>query len=396
MSIDDKDTQPWKKVGPPGHRFETLAIHAGQAPDPTNGAVNVPVYFTSTYAQAAPGVTQGYDYSRVNNPTRFALEQNLAALEGGKHGVAFGSGCAATAALAHWMGPDTHMIVCDDVYGGTYRMFTRVFEEARRSFTYCDLTNDGWLDSVQPNTKAIWIETPTNPLLKLVDIAAVSKAAHARGITVIVDNTFASPFFQRPFELGADVVVHSCTKYLGGHSDVILGVVITNDDAIAEKIRFINKTTGGVPGPMDCFLVLRGTKTLPIRMERHASNAQKIAEWLSTHPKVQKTIFPGLPSHPQHELAKRQMSGYAGMISFVIKGGLEAANAFLSAVKVFTLAESLGGVESLIEHPAIMTHASVPAEIRAELGIDDGLIRISVGIEHVDDLIADLAQAFEA
>jgi cystathionine gamma-lyase len=392
MSADSKDTLPWTRVQ--GHRFETLAIHAGQAPDPTNGAVNVPVYFTSTYAQSAPGVHQGYDYSRVNNPTRFALEQNLAALEGGKHGICFASGCAATAALAHWMGPDAHMIVCDDVYGGTYRMFHHIFEEARRSFTFCDLTTDGWLDAVQPNTKAIWIETPTNPLLKLVDIADVAQKAHARGMTVIVDNTFASPYFQKPFELGADVVVHSCTKYLGGHSDVVMGVVITNDDAIAERVRFINKSTGGVPGPMDCFLVLRGTKTLPVRMDRHAENAQRIAEWLAGHDQVEKVIFPGLQSHPQHALAKRQMSGYAGMISFVIKGGLPAANRVLSSVKVFTLAESLGGVESLIEHPAIMTHASVPPEIRAELGIDDGLIRISVGIEHVADLIADLEQAF--
>lgn len=391
-SMHDKDTQPWNRVA--GHRFETLAIHAGQAPDPTNGAVNVPVYFTSTYAQSAPGVHQGYDYSRVNNPTRFALEQNLAALEGGAHGICFASGCAATAALAHWMGPGAHMIVCDDVYGGTYRMFHHLFEAADRSFTFCDLTTDGWLDAVRPETKAIWIETPTNPLLKLVDIAAVAKAAHARGITVIVDNTFASPYFQRPFELGADVVVHSCTKYLGGHSDVVMGAVITNDDAIAERVRFINKSTGGVPGPMDCFLVLRGTKTLPVRMDRHAENAQQIAEWLEGHEQVEKVIFPGLPSHPQHALAQRQMSGYAGMISFVIKGGLPAANRVLSSVKVFTLAESLGGVESLIEHPAIMTHASVPPEIRAELGIDDGLIRISVGIEHVADLIADLEQAF--
>lgn len=391
---DEHDTLPFKRVT--GHRFETLAIHAGQAPDPTNGAVNTPVYFTSTYAQSAPGVHQGYDYSRVNNPTRFALEQNLAALEGGKHGICFASGCAATAALAHWVGAGAHMIVCDDVYGGTWRMFEQVFGHADRSYTFCDLTNDAWVEAVQPNTKAIWIETPTNPLLKLVDLQRVADLAHARGMTVIVDNTFATPYFQRPFELGADVVVHSCTKYLGGHSDVVLGVVMTSDDAIAEKIRFINKSTGGVPGPMDCFLVLRGTKTLAVRMDRHAENAQKIAEWLTRHPKVSKTIFPGLPSHPQHALAKRQMSGYAGMISFVIEGGLPAAETFLSSVKVFTLAESLGGVESLIEHPAIMTHASVPAEIRAELGIDDGLIRISVGIEHVDDLIADLEQALSA
>ncbi|MCA9525901.1 MAG: cystathionine gamma-synthase [Myxococcales bacterium] len=380
-----------------GQRFETRAIHAGQPPDPSNGAVCTPVYFTSTYAQSAPGVHQGYDYSRVNNPTRFALEQNLAALEGAKHGVCFASGCAATAALAHWAGPGSHMVVCDDVYGGTWRMFEQVFALADRRYTFTDLTDpDAWLEKVRPETRAIWIETPTNPLLKIVDIAAIAARAKDRGLKVIVDNTFASPYLQSPFELGADVVVHSCTKYLGGHSDVVMGAVLTSDDAIAEKIRFINKSTGGVPGPMDCFLVMRGTKTLAIRMREHEANARVVAEWLARHPKVEKTIWPGLESHPQHAIARQQMRGFGGMISFVVKGGLEAASRLLSTCRIFTLAESLGGVESLIEHPAIMTHASLPAATRQALGIDDGLIRISVGIEHVDDLLADLERALAA
>jgi cystathionine gamma-lyase len=377
-----------------GHRFETRAIHAGQAPDPSNGAVNVPVYFTSTYAQSAPGVHQGYDYSRVNNPTRFALEVNLAALEGAKHGLCFASGCAAATAIAHWLGAGSHMVVCDDVYGGTWRLFERVFSEADRQFTFTDLTDpDAWLAHVRPNTKAIWIETPTNPLLKIVDIAAIAERAHARGLTVIVDNTFASPYLQQPFVLGADIVLHSCTKYLGGHSDVIMGALLLNDDAIADKLRFLNKSLGGTPGPMDCYLVMRGTKTLAVRMRQSCHNARILAEWLEVQPQVEKVIWPGLPSHPQHALAARQMLDFGGMMSFVVKGGLPAATKLLSACKVFTLAESLGGVESLIEHPAIMTHASLPAEARKALGIDDGLIRISVGIEHVDDLIADLQQA---
>ncbi len=377
-----------------GAKFATRAIHAGQQPDPTTGAVNVPVYLTSTYAQSAPGVHTGYEYSRTGNPTRTALEANLAALEGGEHGVCFASGCAASAALAHWLGAGGHMICCDDVYGGTYRLFQRLFTEADRSFSWVDLTDpDAFLAHVRPETRAVWIETPTNPLLKLVDIEAIAERAHARGLKVIVDNTFMSPYFQSPLSLGADVVVHSCTKYLGGHSDVVLGAVVTNDAAIAERLHFIQNSAGGVPGPMDCYLVLRGTKTLAVRMDRHAESAGRVAEWLQAQQKVAKVIYPGLWSHPQHGLAERQMSGFGGMISFVVKGGLPAAMTLLKSVRVFTLAESLGGVESLIEHPAIMTHASVPVDIRAALGIDDGLIRLSVGLEHIDDLLQDLERA---
>jgi cystathionine gamma-lyase len=377
-----------------GHRFETLAIHAGQQPDPTTGSVNVPVYLTSTYVQSSPGVHTGYEYSRTGNPTRTALEGNLAALEGGTHGVCFASGCAATAAVAHWLGDGAHMICSDDLYGGTFRLFTKVFAQAGRQFDFVDLSDpDALLEHVRPETKAVWIETPTNPMLKLVDIAAVAERAHAKGLTVIVDNTFMTPYLQRPLELGADIVVHSCTKYLGGHSDVVLGVAITSDDAIAERLHFIQNSTGGVPGPMDSFLVLRGTKTLAVRMRAHEEGARRIASWLEAHDAVSKVIYPGLESHPQHALAQRQASGFGGMISFVVRGGLPAARRVLERCRIFALAESLGGVESLIEHPAIMTHASVPPENRAKLGIDDGLIRLSVGIEHPDDLLADLGQA---
>ncbi|MBU0554055.1 cystathionine gamma-synthase [Myxococcota bacterium] len=376
------------------HRFETLAIHAGQAPDPTTGAVCTPVYMTSTYAQSAPGVHKGYDYSRADNPTRTALEANLAALEGAAYGVCFASGCAATSAVAHWLGQGAHMIVSDDCYGGTYRVLSQLFAQADRAFSFVDLTDpDAIAKHARPETKAVWIETPTNPLLKIVDIKRIAAEAHARGLSVIVDNTFMSPYLQRPLALGADIVIHSATKYLGGHSDIILGAAITNDDAIAQRLHFIQKSTGGVPGPMDCFLALRGTKTLAVRMKAHQENAQALAEWLEAHPQVERVIYPGLPSHPQHEIAKAQMSGFGGMISFVVKGGVEAATRVLSRCQVFTLAESLGGVESLIEHPAIMTHASVPVEIREALGIVGGLIRVSVGIEHVEDLRADLAQA---
>ena len=381
------------KGDPKNLAFETRAIHAGQAPDPTTGAVNVPVYLTSTYVQQSPGVHSGYEYSRTGNPTRAALEANLASLEGAEYGLAFGSGCAATSALAHWMGPGAHVIVSDDVYGGTFRLFSKVFAEADRSFSFVDLTDPEAIDAhLRPETKAVWIETPTNPMLKLVDIEAVAAKAHAHGLSVVVDNTFLSPYLQSPLALGADVVLHSATKYLGGHSDVVLGAVIT-DQAIAERVHFIQNSTGGVAGPMDSFLVLRGTKTLAVRMDRHCANAGRIAPWLEAHPKISKVIYPGLESHPQHELAKRQMRGFGGMISFVIKGGLPAATKMLERCQLFTLAESLGGVESLIEHPAIMTHASVPPEMRAKLGIDDGMIRISVGIENVDDLLADLEQA---
>lgn len=379
------------------YRFETRAIHAGQPPDPSTGAVCTPVYMTSTFAQSAPGVHQGYDYSRADNPTRTALEGNLAALEGASHAITFASGCAATAAVMHLVGAGAHVISMDDVYGGTRRLFSQVFAKADRAFTYVDLRDpDAFLGALRPNTKALWIETPTNPLLKLADIQALSERAHARGLKVIVDNTFMSPYFQNPLDLGADLVVHSCTKYLGGHSDVVMGVVMTRDEALAERLFFLQKSVGAVPGPMDCFLVIRGTKTLAVRMREHAKNAMVLAQHLEAHPAVESVIYPGLESHPQHELAARQMSGFGGMISFVVKGGLEAATRMLSRCKVFTLAESLGGVESLIEHPAIMTHASVPADVRAELGIADGLIRVSVGIEHIDDLRADLDYALES
>ncbi|MFZ4737297.1 MAG: cystathionine gamma-synthase [Bradymonadia bacterium] len=378
------------------HRFETRAIHAGNAPDPTTGAVNVPVYFTSTYVQSAPGVHTGYEYSRTGNPTRAALEANLAALEGGDFGLCFSSGCGATTTLAHWLEPGAHMIVADDVYGGTYRLFTKVFPDANRSFDFVDLTRpEALLEHVRPNTRAVWLETPTNPLLKLVDIAAVARLAHERGLKVIVDNTFMSPYLQRPLSLGADVVVHSATKYLGGHSDLVLGAVVTSDREIYEKVKYLQNALGATPGPMDCYLALRGTKTLAIRMRQHEANARDLAAWLEAHPAVERVIYPGLASHPQHALAQRQADGFGGMISVVVRGGLDRATRVLSRCRLFSLAESLGGVESLIEHPAIMTHASIPAAVRAGLGIDDGLIRLSVGIEHVEDLRADLAHALE-
>ena len=378
-------------------RFETRAIHAGQEPEPAYGAVCTPVYMTSTFAQSAPGVHKGYDYSRADNPTRTALEQNLASLENARHGICFASGCAATAAVIHWLGQGAHIISMDDVYGGTRRLFSQVFSKAARTFDFVDLTDlNAFEQHIKPETAAVWIETPTNPLMKLVDIEAVVERAKRHGLKVIVDNTFMSPYFQQPLSFGADVVVHSCTKYLGGHSDVVMGVAITDDDGIAEHLHFIQKSVGATPGPMDCFLVLRGTKTLAVRMKQHDENGRRIAAWLDAHPAVERVIYPGLESHPQHELAKRQMNGFGGMMSFVVKGGLEPATRLLKRCKIFTLAESLGGVESLIEHPAIMTHASVPPEIRQELGIDDGLIRISTGIEHVDDLIADLAFALES
>ena len=377
-------------------RFETLAIHAGNAPDPSTGAVNVPVYLTSTYVQRAPGVHSGYEYSRTGNPTRAALEANLAALEGADYGLCFSSGCGATSTLAHWLGAGAHMIVADDVYGGTYRLFTQVFPQADRSFDFVDLTRpEALLEHIKPNTRAVWLETPTNPLLKLVDIEAVAKLAHARGLKVIVDNTFMSPFLQQPLALGADVVLHSATKYLGGHSDVVLGAVVTSDQAIYEKVKYLQNAIGATPGPMDCYLALRGTKTLAVRMRQHEANARELAAWLEAHPAVERVIYPGLASHPQHALAARQASGFGGMLSVVVRGGLERATRMLERCELFSLAESLGGVESLIEHPAIMTHASIPAPVRESLGIADGLIRLSVGIEHVEDLRADLTRALE-
>ncbi len=378
-------------------RFETLAIHAGQSPDPTTGAIMTPVYLTSTYVQDGPGVHKGYEYSRTQNPTRHALQDCLAALEGARHGLAFASGLAATDAVLHLLDAGDHVVYSDDVYGGTFRIFDEVFRRLGLSFDAVDMSDPANVErAMRRETKLVWIETPTNPMLKLVDLAAVAKVAQARGARTVVDNTFATPWFQRPLEHGIDVVVHSTTKYLNGHSDVVGGAVLTSDGALHERLAFLQNAVGGVPSPMDSFLVLRGLKTLHVRMARHAENAMAIARFLEGHPQVERVAYPGLASHPQHDLAKRQMSGFGGMLSFVLRGGLPAATAFLRAVRIFACAESLGGVESLIEHPAIMTHASVPRETREKLGIADGLVRVSAGIESVEDLLADLERGFAA
>ena len=378
-------------------KFNTRAIHAGQSPDPTTGAIMTPVYLTSTYVQESPGVHKGWEYSRTHNPTRRAYEDCIASLESGKYGFAFASGCAATTTVMHLLTAGDHVIAMDDMYGGTFRLFDKVLRHHGLEFSYTDLTNVANVEkAIKPNTKMIWVETPTNPTLKLADIKKISAIAAAKNILVVVDNTFMSPYFQRPLELGANIVVHSATKYIGGHSDVVGGVAVTSDKAIAEKIQFLSNSMGGVQGAFDAFLALRSLKTLPLRMKAHAENGMKVAQFLEKHPQVERIIYPGLASHPQHELAKQQMSGFGGMITFFIKGGMNSARKFLESVQVFALAESLGGVESLIEHPAIMTHASVPPEQRKALGIDDSLIRLSVGVEDIDDLIADLDQAFKA
>jgi cystathionine gamma-lyase len=378
-------------------RFETLAIHAGQHPDPVTGAVMTPVYLTSTYVQSAPGEHKGYEYSRTHNLTRHALQDCLAALEGAKHGLAFASGLAATDALLHLLDAGDHVVYSDDVYGGTFRLFDKVFRRHGLSFTPVNASDPGNVErAMTPRTRMVWLESPTNPMLKIADLAAIAAIARARGATSVVDNTFATPFFQRPLALGIDVVCHSTTKYLNGHSDVVGGAVLTSDAALHQRIQFLQNAVGGVPSPMDSFLVMRGLKTLHVRMERHQENAFRLARHLEGHPLVEKVTYPGLPSHPQHDLARRQMSGFGGMLTFVIRGGLPAARAFLSSLRIFALAESLGGVESLIEHPAIMTHASVPPETRAALGIDDGFIRVSVGIENADDLLSDLERGFAA
>ena len=376
--------------------FSTRAIHAGQTPDPTTGAIMTPVYLTSTYVQESPGVHKGWEYSRTHNPTRKAFENCIADLEGGAFGFAFASGCAATTTVLHLIKQGDHVLAMDDMYGGTFRLFDKVLRHDGMEFSYTDLTAiENFSKNVKPNTKMVWIETPTNPTLKLTDIAAICKIAKAKNILVAVDNTFMSPYFQRPLEMGADIVVHSATKYIGGHSDMVGGVAVTNDAKIAERMAFLSNSMGGIQGPFDSYMALRSLKTLPIRMKAHAENAMKVAEYLEAHPKVAKVVYPGLKSHPQHDLAKKQMFGFGGMITFFIKGGMEASRKFLESVQVFALAESLGGVESLIEHPAIMTHASVPADQRAKLGIDDSLIRLSVGIEDIEDLLADLKQAFD-
>ena len=375
-------------------RFETRAIHAGCEPDSGTGAIMTPIFQTSTYVQESPGKHKGYDYSRTHNPTRTALEKNIASLEEGNYGLAFSSGMSAISAITQMLSAGDHIICSDDVYGGTFRLFDKVLKKFNLEFDFIDLTSLQSLERhIKNTTKLVWLESPSNPLLKLIDIEATARTAKSRGIVTVVDNTFATPFFQKPLKLGADIVMHSTTKYLNGHSDVIGGALVMNDQELYTKLQFLQNAAGGVPGPFDCFLVLRGIKTLAIRMERHAENALKIAQFLESHPKVRKVIYPGLSSHPQHELAKRQMAGFGGIVTFFIKGGLEAARKFLERVKVFSLAESLGGVESLIEHPAIMTHASLPKEVREKIGISDELIRVSVGIENVDDLIGDLKQA---
>jgi cystathionine gamma-lyase len=378
--------------GTPG--FSTRAIHAGQAPDPATGAIVVPIYQTSTFAQDGVGKHRGYEYSRTGNPTRAALERCLAALEGGAYGLAFASGMAAEATIMQLLKPGDHVIAVDDLYGGTYRLFRRVLEPLGISFSFVDGSDLQAVErSVTERTRMIWLESPTNPLLKLVDIEAVSKLARARQALVVVDNTFMSPYFQRPLSLGADIVVHSATKYLGGHSDVIGGALVVNRDDLRERLAFLQNAVGGVPGPMDAWLVLRGLKTLAIRMREHDRNARLVAAFLSEHLKVARVFYPGLPSNPQRDLARKQMSGFGGMISFEVKGGLEPARRVVERTQLFTLAESLGGVESLIELPAVMTHASIPAETRRAHGVADGLVRISVGIEDVADLISDLDRA---
>jgi cystathionine gamma-lyase len=378
-------------------RFETLVVHAGQRPDALTGAVMTPVYLSSTYAQSGPGEHRGFEYSRTQNPTRFALEANLAALEGGSFGLAFASGCAAAATVLHLLRQGDHVVAGDDLYGGTHRLFERVFRDGGLDFTYVDPRSpERFATAFRPETRMCWLESPTNPLLELADIAKIAVACHERGILLVVDNTFMTPCFQRPLELGADLVVHSTTKYLNGHSDVIGGALVGQEATWGEKLRFLQNAIGAVPSPLDAFLVLRGIKTLALRMERHQANALALAAWLEGRDEVEEVLYPGLPSHPQHDLAKRQMSGFGGMISVRLRGGLEPARALLRSVKVFACAESLGGVESLIEHPALMTHASVPAEQRAALGITEGLVRLSVGVEHLEDLRADLEQALAA
>jgi len=374
----------------------TRAIHAGQSPDPSTGAIMTPIYATSTYVQSSPGVHQGYEYTRSHNPTRFAWERCIADLEGGTRGFAFASGLAATSTILELLDSGSHVIVMDDVYGGTYRLFERVRKRsAGLDFSFIDLNDlDALAAAIRPNTKMIWAETPTNPMLKVVDLAKLGAFAKRHGLILVVDNTFCSPMLQRPLEFGADIVMHSATKYLNGHSDMVGGVAIVGGNAeLAEQMTFLQNAIGGIQGPFDSFLALRGLKTLHLRMRAHCANAMALAQWLDTHPAVEKVIYPGLASHPQHELAKRQMDGFGGLISIYIRGGLPATRRMMERCKLFGLAESLGGVESLINHPAIMTHASVPADRRAALGIHDNLVRLSVGVEDVADLRAELDAA---
>jgi cystathionine gamma-lyase len=376
----------------------TKAIHAGQSPDPSTGAVMMPIYATSTYAQASPGEHQGYEYSRSHNPTRFAYERCVAALESGTHGYAFASGLAATSTVLELLDAGSHVICMDDVYGGTYRLFERVRRRsAGMQFSFVDLNDlEAVKAALQPNTKMIWCETPTNPLLKIVDIRALSAFAKTNGLLLAVDNTFCSPILQRPLELGADIVMHSATKYLNGHSDIVGGMIVVRDPALAEQMTFLQNAVGGVQGPFDSFLALRGLKTLHLRMRAHCENAQILAERLQAHPAVEKVMYPGLSSHPQHGLARTQMHGFGGMVSVWLKGGFPEAKRFMERLELFTCAESLGGVESLANHPAVMTHASVPVERREALGVTGNLVRLSVGVEDAQDLWADIEQALSA
>jgi cystathionine gamma-lyase len=379
--------------------FATRAIHAGQAPDPTTGAIMTPIYASSTFVQASPGVHKGYDYARTANPTRKAFEACVADLENARAGFAFASGMAAAATVLELLDSGAHVVAMDDLYGGSYRLFENVRRRsAGLDFSFVDLSDASLLEAaIRPETRMVWVESPTNPLLKLVDLEAVATVARRHGLLAVCDNTFASPWVQRPLDHGFDIVLHSVTKYLNGHSDVVCGVVAVRDDeALAERLAFLQNSIGGIAGPFDAFLAMRGLKTLALRMERHCENALAVAAYLERHPRVARVHYPGLASHPQHALAQRQMNGSGGMVTAVLEGGLDEARRFLERCEIFSLAESLGGVESLIEHPAIMTHASLPAQVRAELGIDDSLVRLSVGVEDLEDLLGELQHALAA
>ena len=380
-----------------GAHLDTLCIHAGQSPDPVHGAVMTPIVLSSTFIQDGPGAHKGFDYSRAGNPTRDALEGCLAALEGAKHGIAFGSGCAATTTILLMLKSGDHVLVGDDVYGGTFRIFDKVVKQFGIDATFIDMSDPAKVkEAIRPSTRLVWMETPSNPMLKIFDIAAIAEIAKKGSAWLAVDNTFATPMLQRPLLLGATMAVHSTTKYLNGHSDVVGGAVMTNDDALGERLHFLQKSVGAVPGPFDCYMVLRGLKTLAVRMERHVASARGLADWLAGHAQVAQVFYPGLSTHKGYALAAKQMTGPGGMISFELKGGLPSSRAFLKSLQIFACAESLGGVESLAEHPAIMTHASLTEEARRALGIGDGLIRLSVGIEDAGDLRADLERGFAA
>ena len=388
MTDDEKPTEG---------RIETRAVHAGQEPDAETGAVMTPIYASSTFAQDGPGQDRGYEYARTGNPTRTDLEANLASLEGGEFGRAFASGMAGINTLLNLLESGDHVVAGDDIYGGTHRLFRQVYEDYDLEFSFVDTTNLGAVeDAIRPETELLWVETPTNPLMRVNDIGALSDLAHEHDALCAVDNTFATPYLQRPLEFGADVVSHSLTKYLGGHSDVVGGALVTNDPDLDEQFGFYQNSVGATPGPFEAFLVLRGTKTLPVRMDRHCENARVLATWLEDHPDVDRVYYPGLDSHPQHGLAAEQMSDFGGMLSFELDGTLEETSELVSGTEVFTLAESLGGVESLIEQPAAMTHAAIPREERIAAGLRDGLVRVSVGLEHVNDLRADLEAAIDA